>query len=71
MEPGWVPRRGRETGPDSSLLTLMEREILSLPSSGLWAAMGPQTETFLVFKNTASSMNNAPFLLQNHKHVIL
>lgn len=56
METGWVPGRERETGSRNTHRSLperlLEREILGPLSSGLWAAVDPQTRTSLVFKNT-------------------
>lgn len=50
MESAWVPG-GRGKQPPVPPERLLEREILSLPSSSLWDVMGPQTGTSLVFKN--------------------
>lgn len=56
METCWVLGRERETGSRNTHQSLrerlLEREILGPLSSGLWAAVDPQTGTSLVFKNT-------------------
>lgn len=58
MASGWVSGREREADSGHSLQSLLERERLSLPSSGLRDAVGPQTGTSLLFKSTCFTRYN-------------